>query len=87
MEKKIMPLLRGCENSQALVTPAARPGPSRGMHSDRAPQPSALDFQPPRPPAHPPPQPLMSDTERVSGSQGRRTLFPQPWGLVQLFGI
>lgn len=55
MEKKIMPLLRGCENSQALVTPAARPGPSRGMHSDRAPQPSALDFQPPRPPAHPPP--------------------------------
>lgn len=86
-------LIEQCEHSRGLVTPTAhtppRPAPTLGhpgtTRSDRAPQASALTSA-----SRHLPSSLSFDEkhgEPATGSQGRRTLFPQPWGLVQLFGI
>lgn len=84
-------LIEWCEHSRGLVTPTApppTPTPTPGhpgtTRSDRAPG-ERSDF------CLPPPPPSLSFDEKhgepATGSQGRRTLFPQPWGLVQLFSI
>lgn len=85
-------LIERCEHSRGLsdshCTPPPPPHPDPGhpgtAHSDRAPG-ERSDF------CLPPPPPSLSFDEKhgepATGSQGRRTLFPQPWGLVQLFSI
>ena len=89
-------LIERCEHSRGLVTPTAPPlppppppAPTLGhpgtTRSDRALQASALTSAS----CHLPPSLSFDEKhgEPATGSQGRRTLFPQPWGLVQLFGI